>query len=62
MRQSLEEGKMSRALEAKEMECDGLVLHAGSPEVPWKVDGTRSLGTLFKVTKITKGVLLFWVV
>lgn len=52
---SLEEGKESRSLEAKEVECDGLILHTRSPEVPLKVDGSRNWGTLFKVTKVTKG-------
>lgn len=52
---SLEEGKESRVLKAKEMEGDGLILHTGSPEAPLKVDGTRNLGKLFQVTKVTKG-------
>lgn len=42
-------------LKAKEMDCDGLILHTGGPEVPLKVDRTRSLGTLFGVIKVTKG-------
>lgn len=37
------------------MECDGLVLRTVGPEVPLNVDGPSSLGTLFKVTKVTEG-------